>query len=80
VSEIQFESSAVPVVTEPIVPGAPPRTGIPGGGGRGGARGGGAAPEPPPAPVINAIGFPRAFQIQTSMDGTPWSAPVAPGK
>ena len=80
VSEIQFESSAVPVVTEPIVPGAPPRTTIPAGLGRGGAAGGGAPPESPAAPSVNAVGFPRAFQIQTSMDGTTWSAPVAQGQ
>jgi hypothetical protein len=65
-TELQFESSAVPIVTEPIVPGAPPRSG--GGGGRGGA-----AAAPPP------VGFPRGFQVQVSMDGTTWSAPVAQG-
>jgi mono/diheme cytochrome c family protein/glucose/arabinose dehydrogenase len=61
-TEIQFESSAVAVVEEPIVPGAPPRSG----GGRGG-----------PAPT--GVGFPRGYQVQVSMDGTTWSAPVAAG-
>ena len=45
-----------------------------------GAAGGGAPPESPAAPSVNAVGFPRAFQIQTSMDGTTWSAPVAQGQ
>lgn len=61
-TELQFESSAVAVVEEPIVPGAPPRSGA----GRGGA-----------APV--GVGFPRGYQVQVSMDGTTWSAPVAQG-
>jgi mono/diheme cytochrome c family protein/glucose/arabinose dehydrogenase len=69
-TELQFESSAVPIVTEPIVPGAPPRTG-----GGGGGRGAAGAPAPPPPPV----GFPRGYQVQVSMDGSTWSAPVAQG-
>jgi hypothetical protein len=36
------------------------------------ARAGG--PPPPPMP------FPRGYQVQTSMDGTTWSAPVAEGR
>ena len=80
-SEIQFESSAVPVVTEPIVPGAPPRTMIPAAAAAAAALAvARAPPEAPAAPDINAVGFPRAFQIQTSMDGTTWSAPVAQGQ
>jgi mono/diheme cytochrome c family protein/glucose/arabinose dehydrogenase len=66
VTEVQFESGIVPVVTEPIVPGAPPRTG----GGRG------AAPAPSgPA----AAGYPRAYRVEVSTDGKTWSAPVAEG-
>jgi mono/diheme cytochrome c family protein/glucose/arabinose dehydrogenase len=47
------------------------------GGGRGG-RGGAAAPEPagpPPTP-----GYPRAYQVQVSLDGNTWSAPVITGR
>jgi glucose/arabinose dehydrogenase/mono/diheme cytochrome c family protein len=40
-----------------------------GGGGRGGGRGGPAAP----------VGGPVAYQVQTSDDGTAWSAPLAQG-
>jgi hypothetical protein len=85
VSELQFESSVVPVVTEPIIPGQPPRTVVPGGGrgGRGGARGGGAGADAAPAPAapgVEAVGYPRGYQVQTSMDGTTWSAPVAQGQ
>jgi mono/diheme cytochrome c family protein len=84
VSELQFESSVVPVVTEPIIPGQPPRTVVPGGGrgGRGGARGGGAGADAAPAPAapgVEAVGYPRGYQVQTSMDGATWSAPVAEG-
>ena len=61
-TELQFESPLVPIVEEPIVPGAPPRSG----GGRGAA-----------APA--GIGFPRGYDVQVSMDGTSWSAPVASG-
>jgi mono/diheme cytochrome c family protein/glucose/arabinose dehydrogenase len=63
--EIQFESTAPP--QGPVAPGAPTRTGV------GGARGAPAGPPPP-------IGFPIAYQIQVSMDGTSWSAPVAQGQ
>jgi mono/diheme cytochrome c family protein len=69
IAEIEFESSAVPVVTDPIVPGAPPRTVI-----NRGADGG------PAVPDINAIGYPRGFQIQISMDGVNWGAPVVTGQ
>ncbi len=48
------------------MPGAPPRSG-------GGAGRGGAAEAPPP------VGYPRGYQVQVSMDGTSWSAPVAQG-
>jgi hypothetical protein len=65
VTEIQFESTAPPQGT--AAPGAPTRTGI------GGARGGAAGPPPP-------IGFPLAYQVQVSTDGTNWSAPVAQGQ
>jgi hypothetical protein len=59
VTEVQFESGIVPVVSEPIAPGAPPRTS----GGRGGAA-------PPGGPA--AAGYPRAYRIETSTDGTAW--------
>ncbi len=68
--EIQFTSTALAVDTTPIVPGAPTRTGIPGG------RGAAGAPAPPPPP----LGFPREYQVELSMDGTTWGAPVARGK
>jgi len=66
VTQIEFESPIVPVVTEPIAPGAPPRTA--------GGRGGAAAPA-----VATASGYPRAYQVQVSADGTAWSTPVAQG-
>ena len=44
--------------TEPAAPGAPTRTGIPGGRGRGGE-----APAPP------KVGYPRAYQVQVSDTG-----------
>ena len=69
-TEIQFTSTALAVDTTPIVPGAPTRTGIPGGRGAPGA----ATPAPPP------LGFPREYQVQVSMDGTTWGQPVARGK
>jgi hypothetical protein len=49
-----------------------------GGGGGGGGRGRGAGPNaaPPPPPQTTA---PRGYQVQLSMDGTTWSAPVAEG-
>jgi hypothetical protein len=47
--------------------------------GRGGGRGGrGAAPEPAVDPSM-LIGFPRAYTVQVSMDGSTWSVPVAQG-
>jgi mono/diheme cytochrome c family protein/glucose/arabinose dehydrogenase len=65
-------------------------------GGRGGPAGGPAGQVPPqtgPAPVSLAPssspqsggfqgtgGYPRGYQVQVSMDGTTWSAPVAEGK
>ena len=69
-TEMQFNATALPVDTNPIVPGAPTRTGIPGG------RGAPGAPAPPPPP----LGFPREYQVQVSMDGTTWGQPVARGK
>jgi mono/diheme cytochrome c family protein len=61
-----------------------------GAGGRGGAPGGGrnAAPLPAPgappargaAPSPSAVGFPRAYDVQVSMDGKKWSKPVASGR
>jgi mono/diheme cytochrome c family protein len=76
ITEIQFESSAAAINAEPIVPGAPPRTGLGGGGGgRGAAPGAAPAPAPPAPPV----GYPRGYQIQVSMDGTTWGRPVAQG-
>jgi putative membrane-bound dehydrogenase-like protein len=62
--ELEFESSARAVDPDPIVPGQPPRSG----GGRGAAAG--------PAP---AVGYPRGYQVQVSMDGTTWGRPVAQG-
>jgi mono/diheme cytochrome c family protein len=75
VTEVQFDSvgsfgrggggrNAAPLPA----PGAP--TGRGGRGGRGGP-GGGVAP---------AIGYPRAYDVQVSMDGKKWSKPVAQGK
>jgi mono/diheme cytochrome c family protein/glucose/arabinose dehydrogenase len=69
-TEVQFTSTALPVDTTPAVPGAPTRTGIPGG------RGAPGAPAPPPPP----LGFPREYQVQVSMDGTAWGDPIARGK
>jgi mono/diheme cytochrome c family protein len=46
-----------------------------GGGGRGGR--GAAAAGPAPAPVV---GYPRAYSVQVSDDGTNWSKPLAEGK
>ncbi len=69
-TEIQFTSTALPVDTTPLVPGAPTRTGIPGG------RGAPGAPAPPPPP----LGFPREYQVQVSMDGAAWGQPVTQGK
>ena len=71
ITELQFESAPATVEAEPAAPGAPTRTGIPGGGR--GAAGGAPAATPP-------IGFPIAFQVQVSMDGTSWGQPVATGK
>jgi len=69
-TEIQFTSTALAVDTTPIVPGAPTRTGIPGGRGVPGAA--------PAAPL--PLGYPREYQVQVSMDGTTWGQPVARGK
>ena len=55
-TEVQFESPAMPVDTRPAVPGAPTRSG----GGRGGQ---GAPPIP---------GFPRGYEVEVSTDGTTW--------
>jgi mono/diheme cytochrome c family protein/glucose/arabinose dehydrogenase len=68
-AEVSFESTIPPAAI--AEPGAPTRTGNPGGG-----RGAPGAPAPPPPP----IGSPIAYQIQVSMDGTTWSAPVAQGQ
>ena len=68
-TEVEFQSSAVPLASEPAVPGAPTRTGL---GGRG-------APGAPPPPTL-LPGFPRAYQVQVSVDGSTWSKPVAEGK
>ena len=62
-TELQFESSPIAVVEQPIVPGEPPRTG----GGRGAAG-------PPPG-----VGYPRGYEVRVSLDGTTWSDPVATG-
>ena len=60
-----------------------------GGGGRGGGGGGrgaavAAAAETAPAPAAPApvpqAGFPQAYRVQVSTDGTTWSAPVAQGQ
>jgi hypothetical protein len=72
-TEVQFTSTALAVDTTPIVPGAPTRTGIPGG--RGAAAAPGAAPPAPPP-----LGYPRDYQVQVSMDGATWGQPVARGK
>jgi mono/diheme cytochrome c family protein len=69
VSEVQFESAPAVVEAQPAAKGAPTRTGI--GGGRG-------APGAPAAPPPQ-IGYPRAFEVQVSMDGTTWGPAVAKG-
>jgi mono/diheme cytochrome c family protein len=73
VNEVQFESAPATVEAAPAAAGAPTRTGIPGRGGPG--AGPGAAPAPPPP-----IGYPRAFDVQVSMDGTTWGPAVAKGE
>ena len=49
-------------------------------GGGGGGRGAAAAAPGAPAPPPPTPGFPRAYRVQVSMDGTTWSAPVAEGQ
>jgi len=56
-TELQFESPALPVDTTPAVPGAPTRSG----GGRGG----------PGAPTVP--GFPRGYEVEVSTDGKAWT-------
>jgi mono/diheme cytochrome c family protein len=68
-TELEFQSSAVAMDSQPALPGAPTRTSI-------GGRGIPGAPPPPPL----APGFPRAYQVQVSMDGTNWGKAVAEGK
>jgi mono/diheme cytochrome c family protein len=72
----QIELAQPAVVTEVQFDSASINTG---GRGRGAqaASAPGAAPAAPPAPVI---GYPRGYSVQTSMDGTTWSKPVAEGK
>ena len=70
ITEVQFESAPATVEAEPAAPGAPTRTGTPG------QRGAAGAPAPPTPPV----GYPRAFDVQVSMDGTTWGPAVATGK
>ena len=77
-TEIQFESNPVAPENVSAVPGAPTRTAIPMGMGRG-RRGGPGAPEGA-APAPPQPGYPRAYQVHVSMDGTNWGAPVAEGK
>jgi mono/diheme cytochrome c family protein len=67
ISEVQFESAA-----------AGGGRGGRGGPGAPGAAGGRGAPAGPP--VAPVIGYPRAFSVQVSTDGTTWSKPVAEGK
>ena len=75
-TEIAFESNAVAAENMTGVPGAPTRTAIAGGRGRGAGPGApGFQPPKPPPP-----GYPRGYQVQVSMDGATWSAPVAEGK
>jgi len=89
-TQLQFESAAVPAENLPTVPGAPTRTAIPAGfggrAGRGGPGGGGAPgaaaavaapPAPPAAPA--PLGFPRGYKVEVSLDGTKWT-PVAQGQ
>ena len=81
ISEVQFESGIVAPENISTVPGAPVRTAIGGGGrgrgGRGGAPAADATPAPPPAPPKS--GYPRAYKVEVSADGTSWKT-VAEGK
>jgi mono/diheme cytochrome c family protein/glucose/arabinose dehydrogenase len=91
VTEVQFESGIVAPENISTVPGAPVRTAVGGGGRRGagpGRQGGpggapGAAPDAPPAPAPPAAppksGYPRAYKLEVSTDGTTWKT-VAEGK
>ena len=72
ISGIEFESAPAVVEAEPAAAGAPTRTAI--GGGRGAPGAPGAPPAPPPG-----VGFPRAFDVQLSMDGTTWGPAVVKG-
>jgi mono/diheme cytochrome c family protein len=65
-TEVQFESSALAVDPNPIVPGQPPRTG------------GGPNANDPNAPRPS-VGYPRGYEVQVSTDGAKWTAPVAKG-
>jgi mono/diheme cytochrome c family protein/glucose/arabinose dehydrogenase len=70
VAEVQFESSASQAGRGARGPAAGAAPGAPGA-----ARGGGPFGGAPPA-----VGFPRGYSVQTSLDGTRWSRPVASGK
>ncbi|MEP6915636.1 MAG: discoidin domain-containing protein, partial [Acidobacteriota bacterium] len=63
-----------PAGGQPAAPGAAPAD-QPGQGAARGGRGGFGGPAAPPI-----VGYPRGYSVQTSLDGTTWSKPVAEGK
>src|SRR6185437_11157836 len=78
ISEVQFESGVVAAENIATVPGAPVRTAIGGGGrGRGGAAG--AAGPTAAAAAPPKSGYPRAYKVEVSTDGTTWKT-VAEGR
>jgi mono/diheme cytochrome c family protein/glucose/arabinose dehydrogenase len=81
IAEVQFESGVVAAENIATVPGAPVRTA--GGRARGGRGAGGAGTEdaapPPPPPAPPKSGYPRAYKLDVSADGTTWKT-VAEGK
>ena len=76
ITELQFDSlSGARAGTPQPARGA-------GGGGGGGGRGAGGAPPDPAAQAaaqLAAMGFPRGYRVEASMDGKTWGKPVAEG-
>jgi mono/diheme cytochrome c family protein/glucose/arabinose dehydrogenase len=83
IAEVQFESGIVAPENISTVPGAPVRTAI--GGGRGRGAQAASAPGAPQrgsaeaAPAPPKSGYPRAYKLDVSADGTTWKT-VAQGK